>query len=378
MKLLPATATGAAFCGAWALNSVNNVDALTLLAGLPSASVDLIAVDWPYNGVKDDAWDNQWETDGDFLKWMGEHLAEMKRVLKPNGSYYGFASPRMAARVEVLTGEYFNVINRITWRKPPFSTKAEMFDKDIMRGYFPASEAILFAEQNASDGSYSSLEYELNGKVFKPLKDWFRNRTQAENITANQFNAALGFATTGSGMAGSIFGTKDEFIMPNASTYQKMQAAFPNAFNSPYPNLRREYEDLRREYEDLRREYEDLRREYEDLRRPFTVSADVPYTDVWDFATVGTYAGKHPCEKPIDMMRHIVSASSRPNDLVLDCFCGSGNTLLAAKQLGRNYIGGDIHWAQVARNRLVTEFGARRLLASSPVDDLPLFAQATA
>ena len=118
--------------------------------------------------------------------------------------------------------------------------------------------------------------------------------------------------------------------------------------------MRECFHDLNHGGEYLRREYEDLRREYEDLRRPFTVTADVPYTDVWDFATVQAYAGKHPCEKPPDMMRHIVQASSRPDAVVLDCFCGSGNALVAARDLGRQYIGIDIseHWCDVARERL--------------------------
>jgi site-specific DNA-methyltransferase (adenine-specific) len=99
---------------------------------------------------------------------------------------------------------------------------------------------------------------------------------------------------------------------------------------------------LRREYEYLRREYEDLRREYEDLRRPFHVSADVPYTDVWDFPTVAHYPGKHPCEKPPELLEHIIGASSKPGAVVLDCFMGTGNTGLAALKLGRNFIGIDI------------------------------------
>ena len=47
-------------------------------------------------------------------------------------------------------------------------------------------------------------------------------------------------------------------------------------------------------------------------------------------------------------------ASSRPGDIVLDCFCGSGNTLLAAKQHGRHFIGMDIdpHWVDVAKGNL--------------------------
>ena len=104
-------------------------------------------------------------------------------------------------------------------------------------------------------------------------------------------------------------------------------------------NGSRNHEYLRRESEDLRREYEYLRREYEDLRRPFGVSSSVPYTDVWSFDGVQGYKGKHPCEKPQKLLRHIISASTRPGAVVLDCFMGSGSTGKACRELGRNFIG---------------------------------------
>jgi adenine-specific DNA-methyltransferase len=98
----------------------------------------------------------------------------------------------------------------------------------------------------------------------------------------------------------------------------------------------------------------DLRREYEDLRRPFAVTADVPYTDVWNFPTVAHYPGKHPCEKPLSIMEHIVRTSSRPGALVLDCFAGSGATLVAAQRLGRRAVGieMDERWCEIAATRL--------------------------
>jgi site-specific DNA-methyltransferase (adenine-specific) len=89
----------------------------------------------------------------------------------------------------------------------------------------------------------------------------------------------------------------------------------------------------------LKRDYEDLKQEYEELRRPFSVSADVPYTDVWTFKTVSTYKGKHPCEKPLDMLEHIINASSKAGGVVLDSFMGTGNTGKAAKRLSRDFIG---------------------------------------
>ena len=41
------------------------------------------------------------------------------------------------------------------------------------------------------------------------------------------------------------------------------------------------------------------------------------------------------------MLRRIISAASDPGDLVLDCFAGSGTTLVAAAEMGRRWIGVD-------------------------------------
>ena len=114
------------------------------------------------------------------------------------------------------------------------------------------------------------------------------------------------------------------------------------------------YEELRLQYEELRQQYEELRQQYEELRRPFSVTADVPYTDVWTFPTVSHYKGKHPCEKNVDMLEHIIKASSRPGALILDNCSGSATTAIAAINTNRNFIciEKDSDYNQTALNRV--------------------------
>ena len=50
---------------------------------------------------------------------------------------------------------------------------------------------------------------------------------------------------------------------------------------------------------------------------------------------------KYPTEKNIDMLKLIISNSSKPGDIVLDAFCGSATTLVVADELGRRWIGID-------------------------------------
>lgn len=51
--------------------------------------------------------------------------------------------------------------------------------------------------------------------------------------------------------------------------------------------------------------------------------------------------GNHPTQKPLYLLERIVEASTNPGDLVLDPFCGSSTTGVAALSLGRKYIGID-------------------------------------
>ena len=71
----------------------------------------------------------------------------------------------------------------------------------------------------------------------------------------------------------------------------------------------------------------------------------------------------HPCPKPVEELRLLLSALTKPGQIVLDCCCGLGSTLLAAEQLSRLWIGCDRSraYCQVAMKRL------RRLVATQPV-----------
>jgi DNA modification methylase len=50
----------------------------------------------------------------------------------------------------------------------------------------------------------------------------------------------------------------------------------------------------------------------------------------------------HPTIKPLDLVKRHLLHTTQPDDLILDCFSGSGTTCVAAKELGRHYIGIEI------------------------------------
>lgn len=47
----------------------------------------------------------------------------------------------------------------------------------------------------------------------------------------------------------------------------------------------------------------------------------------------------HPTQKPLSILEWIVKSSSKENDVILDCFMGSGTTAIASKNLGRHFLG---------------------------------------
>lgn len=55
--------------------------------------------------------------------------------------------------------------------------------------------------------------------------------------------------------------------------------------------------------------------------------------------TINITKNSHPTVKPLRLMSYLITLGSRPGDVVLDPFLGSGTTAIAAKQLGREYIG---------------------------------------
>jgi len=83
------------------------------------------------------------------------------------------------------------------------------------------------------------------------------------------------------------------------------------------------------------------------VHRPLSPISDVLY---WKY----TGNRLHPTQKPIRALMRLIRAFSKPNDVILDPFCGSGGVPLAAKLSGRRYIGIELRqdYFEVAQRRL--------------------------
>jgi site-specific DNA-methyltransferase (adenine-specific) len=110
-----------------------------------------------------------------------------------------------------------------------------------------------------------------------------------------------------------------------------------------------------------------------DLRHPFGQLI----TDVWtDIHRVRHHKRRdeHPCQLPVHLLERLILMSTDAGDVVLDPFLGTGTTALAAKALGRHFIGIELDetYSRIAEKKLagVAESKFRGFYVSSFLDKL--------
>lgn len=307
-------------------------DSLEHLRCLPDSCVSLILTDPPYHSTKKPSiyGDSHFEEDELFLEWMEQYAAEWKRVLKLSGTAYVFCSSVMAARLEVAIANHLRPIAHITWTKPNepgYDGWKGKMKKESLRTWYPHSERVLMFEQ----GNYGTREAYRRSPAGEYLLAC-RKATGMSMITLTELAGVYGKINRGGAVANWEAGRN----IPSREQYARVREA-------------------------LEATGKVTMLDYEDLVRPMNVKKDVEFIDVWDFMSVRPFKGKHPAEKPQDMLMHIVAASSYPGDIVVDCFAGSGSTGVAALRLGRRAVCMEIEEQWVKR--------AARELADAQLDD---------
>ena len=99
----------------------------------------------------------------------------------------------------------------------------------------------------------------------------------------------------------------------------------------------------------------------------------VPLSDVWEIPYLNPKAKErvgYPTQKPILLLERIIELASDENDTVLDPFCGSGTTLVAAKLLKRKFIGMDISKdaIELSKERLENPIKSESALLKKGID----------
>jgi DNA modification methylase len=185
---------------------------------------------------------------------------------------------------------------------------------DEMRQYPPATERCLF---------FMLGEQGFNSNADNYWEGWepIRLALCAERDRAGLTNAQMNEICGKQNMTQAAF-TKGGFRLLIREDYEALRGACGGVAFS-------------RDYEEVKRDYEEVKRDFYATRAHFDNTHD-NMTDVWSFPRVaGEERHGHATPKPVDMVARAIKSSSKPGDLVLEPFAGSGTTLIAAAQTGR-------------------------------------------
>jgi len=297
-------------------------DSLALLRKLPDSCVSLVLTDPPYHATKkaNIYGDTHFAEDQHYLSWMEQYAAEWHRVLRPNGTLFCFCASSMAARLEVMLSKTFNVLAHVVWTKPNepgYDGWKGKMKKEALRQWYPHSERLLFAEPATEGNLHRS-----------PFAAFLRDVRVEAGLSQHELTEMIGaYGRVNHG--GAVSNWEAGRNTPSREQYDKMCEALTSTGRvSSMPR-------------------------YEDIVRPFNMDASREFTDIWTFPSVKPYKGKHPAEKPLELLEHAIEATTYPGDIVLDCFAGSGSTALAALRCGRRAVAMEIEskWVQAISER---------------------------
>ena len=274
---------------------------------LPDKSVQLILADPPYYKVKGD-FDFVWKNFDEYLQDVERWAIECKRVLADNGTLYWYGDAKNIAYAQIIFDKHFNLLNSLVWENTNDHKQQIRFNPDL-RTFAPLTERILMYENNSEP-----IE------VFKPIREYLWNEYKKTGLSYEKINELIG--TTSKGGGGMAYNTlsitRTNWDMPKEYIYKKLQ-------ETGY----------------FKKEYEELRKEYEELRRPF--NNERFYGDVIRLPNYETGNHEHDTPKPEKLTRELILISSRPNDLILVPFAGSGTECAMAVKENRNFIGFEIN-----------------------------------
>jgi len=290
---------------------------------LADKSVQLIIADPPYYKVKGD-FDFVWKTFDDYLQDVERWAIECKRVLADNGTLYWYGDAKNIAYAQIIFDKHFNLLNSLVWENTNDHKQQIRFNTDL-RTFAPLTERLLIYEQRGQKtGGELIFEQFLKPKnpFSKYLKIEFKNAGLTNREIAQLFPSRTG------GLTGCVSNWLNGDNVITEEQYNVIREYCNNKY-------------LQKPYEELKSEYEELKSEYEELRRPF--NNERFYGDVIRLPNYETGNHEHDTPKPEKLTREIILISSRPNDLILVPFAGSGTECAMAIKENRNFIGFEIN-----------------------------------
>ncbi|NII81718.1 MULTISPECIES: DNA-methyltransferase [unclassified Pedobacter] len=301
---------------------LNRIHHLNFLENtLPDKCVQLIIADPPYFEVKG-KFDFIWKSFDDYLKDVEKWAIECKRLLADNGTLLWYGHAKKIAYAQVIIDRYFNLENNLVWNKTDCQTIKGIKDYHC---FAPVTERILMYS-NEIDMRYINKMY-YTPSLFKSVIDKLN-----KNITDRQQAFDL-LRKDGRYSSEQSLKTQTKYKFGWGSRFDMMDEKI---YNLCKQELKFEFS-----YEEIKNEFDLIVRNHLSKGRFFK---NTLYTDVLCFSQEAHITRKynHDTVKPETLSRVLIKTCSRPNDLILVPFAGSGTECAMSIKEGRNFIGFDI------------------------------------
>lgn len=248
---------------------------------------------------------------------------------------------------------------------PPFDSKADYKKKISLRGQTVTNDASSFEEKQYGDiwtnDEYLQFMYERLILCRELLSDTGSIYLHCDYRKAAHLRLLLDEVFGQGNLRNEIIwsfvkgaSSKSSFGRKHQSIFYYSKRAEAVYFNLDRVRVAYSEETLARAFRgEARYSKENAAELAEKGKNPGDVWADLrdEEGDVWEevYPVQGnsTQNTMYPTQKPEKLLERIVLASSRPGDLVFDCFMGSGTTQAVAMKLGRRFIGADINLGSI-------------------------------
>lgn len=278
---------------------------------LPDASVDLVLTDPPFNIAQDtnfhtyekntinsyrfDA-DKGWDTytPESFIDLLGDWAREFARVLRPGGSFAVFCADAYVSHlIDALTAAGLNPRRTLTWRKP----NAVPINRQTMM--MSACEYVVVGVKG-SNATFNSDLKTADLTVITEIEQVLAADKAASIVEKAVRDAVAAVATAGNGRGKDVAAAVATAVSAAAAESAKRVKAM-----------------------------------YVDEGEGEYLRGCVP-----NHVAFNSKAGNriHPTEKPVPLLQYLTKLLSRPGDVILDPFAGSGSTGEAAMRSGRKCV----------------------------------------
>ena len=253
-----------------------------------------------------------------YLRWFYETLLFLQKLLKPTGSIYIHLDWHVSHYAKVIADEVFgrdNFVNEIIWKRRGGAL-------NNFKSFGSITDSIFLYVKTAEC-------------YFQPLKD--KDSEEAKQYISERFIYDDG---DGRGLY-----SRDPITNPSGKPTPSLIYEY-KGYKPPRKGWAFSKETME-QWDKEGRLYFPPDKSHRIRRKTFLSEYDgQPIQNLWtDIYVINSQAKEfsgYATQKPEAFLKRIIEASSRPGDLVLDCFCGSGTSAVVAEKTGRRWIACDL------------------------------------